>query len=240
MNSEIHLMLDVAMENKEEFIFAVNQSTDLHQLKQIINDICITECVTNFDNITDHTQFAKNISEHNCGQLVNSLYNHKEFIGFSCSNSILDSFQNGTKILLRNIINKNPIKQFPVVNEMELMKKMQGGNLNFEDMLYAFKKVEEIGTSSIGSMLGIKITPDIIKGLNQQKAIINSMTKKERNNPTIINQSRIERISKGSGVSIEMVKKLCETINYMKGNAGNFMKMMSNPSMMANFLGKSN
>ena len=50
-----------------------------------------------------------------------------------------------------------------------------------------------------------KISDDVI---NQQIAIINSMTKKERADPDIIKASRKIRISNGSGTRVQNVNKL--------------------------------
>ena len=46
------------------------------------------------------------------------------------------------------------------------------------------------------------------KLINHQIAIINSMTKKERSEPSVIKASRKIRISKGSGTRVQDVNKL--------------------------------
>jgi signal recognition particle subunit SRP54 len=62
------------------------------------------------------------------------------------------------------------------------------------------------------------------------KAIIQSMTKKERKDPSIINGSRRKRIANGSGTSVQRVNKLLkqfmETQKMMKrmGGMGKMMK----------------
>ena len=48
------------------------------------------------------------------------------------------------------------------------------------------------------------------------KAIIDSMTNYERENPTIINGSRRERIAKGSGTSLQKVNQLLKQFKQMK------------------------
>ena len=54
------------------------------------------------------------------------------------------------------------------------------------------------------------------------ETIIYSMTEDERNNPKIINSSRINRISRGSGTSVQEVNKLIKQFNQM----GKMMKML--------------
>lgn len=46
------------------------------------------------------------------------------------------------------------------------------------------------------------------KLLNQQEAIVFSMTKKEQKNPDILNASRKKRIASGSGTTVQQVNML--------------------------------
>ena len=54
------------------------------------------------------------------------------------------------------------------------------------------------------------------KDLLWTQAIISSMTKAERENPSIINGSRRARIAKGSGRSISDVNRLIKQFNQIK------------------------
>ena len=63
--------------------------------------------------------------------------------------------------------------------------------------------------------------------LKWTEAIIGSMTKKERLNPSIINGSRRERIAKGSGRSVNEVNKLIKQFNQIKV----FMKKSQNMNL---------
>lgn len=65
-----------------------------------------------------------------------------------------------------------------------------------------------------GNKLG-KINVDE-KQLLHTKAIIQSMTVKERKNPQIINASRRKRIAAGSGTSVTEVNKLLNGFNQAK------------------------
>jgi len=63
------------------------------------------------------------------------------------------------------------------------------------------------------------------KMLEKNKAIIQSMTVKEREDPNIINGSRRQRIAKGAGVPVSDVNQLIKQFNQSK----EMMKMMKNP-----------
>ena len=67
----------------------------------------------------------------------------------------------------------------------------------------------------------IKIDP---KDIAHIEAIIYSMTKEERRNPSILKASRKIRIAKGSGRSVEEVNRLLKQFEEMK----KMMKMMKN------------
>ena len=75
------------------------------------------------------------------------------------------------------------------------------------------------------------------KQLLKNRAIIQSMTEKERENPDIINGSRRIRIAKGAGVQVTDVNQLIKQFNQSKemmkqlknnkrGGMANLMKMM--------------
>ena len=59
----------------------------------------------------------------------------------------------------------------------------------------------------------IDIDDNAFKGI---EAIINSMTPKERSHPEIINQSRRNRIAKGSGTTIQDVNRLMKQFDNMR------------------------
>lgn len=95
-----------------------------------------------------------------------------------------------------------------------LQKKMASETFTLSDMLDQLENVEKMG--SIESMLdmmpglaGQISAEDIDKaGFKRQKAIIQSMTLKERENHHIIGPPRRKRIAKGSGTSVAEVNKL--------------------------------
>ena len=95
-----------------------------------------------------------------------------------------------------------------------LQKKMATETFTLSDMLDQLENVEKMG--SIESMLDMmpglagQISADDIDkaGFKRQKAIIQSMTLKERENHHIIGPPRRKRIAKGSGTSVAEVNKL--------------------------------
>ena len=95
-----------------------------------------------------------------------------------------------------------------------LQKKIATETFTLSDMLDQLENVEKMG--SIESMLdmmpglaGQISAEDIDKaGFKRQKAIIQSMTLKERENHHIIGPPRRKRIAKGSGTSVAEVNKL--------------------------------
>lgn len=110
-------------------------------------------------------------------------------------------------------------------------KRMRQGKYDLEDFLTNLKQIKKLGPlENILKMLpqarkmglnNVSVDP---KELAHIEAIISSMTKEERKNPAIIKATRKQRISKGSGCSVEDVNKLLKQFEQMK----QMMKMMNN------------
>ena len=104
----------------------------------------------------------------------------------------------------------------------ELEKKFRENSFTFDDYLVQLESVKKIG--NIKDLLGM--IPGIggkIKNLDiderqmlVNKAIIQSMTPKERRNPEIIKASRRQRIANGSGTSIQQVNQLLKSFEQSK------------------------
>jgi signal recognition particle subunit SRP54 len=91
-----------------------------------------------------------------------------------------------------------------------------------------------------GGAAALKQAKDKIneKELYQQMAMINSMTAKERHDPDILNNSRKQRIAKGSGMDVQELNKMLKQFEQMqhmmkKMKGGNLMKMMRGVKGMA-------
>ena len=99
---------------------------------------------------------------------------------------------------------------------LRMAKKMKENTFDLEDYLEQLSNMKKMG--SMKDML------DMIPGMSRQlkgqdlnvdekqlektKAIILSMTMKERRNPSILNASRRRRIAKGSGTQVQDVNRL--------------------------------
>ena len=106
----------------------------------------------------------------------------------------------------------------------KLAKRVQKGQFNLEDMLSQLKQVERMGDLKgiIGMLPGLGKMGDQLKNANiddkalgRQKAIILSMTPKERKNPDLIKASRKRRIAAGAGMDVQDVNKLLKQYQQM-------------------------
>ncbi|HEX3074689.1 MAG TPA: signal recognition particle protein, partial [Ignavibacteriales bacterium] len=120
----------------------------------------------------------------------------------------------------------------------ELEEKLIKNQFDFNDFLKQIKLIKKMG--SLKSILGmipgvgaqIKDADIDDKQLVKVEAIIQSMTKQERNSPKILNGSRRMRIARGSGTSIQDVNRLVKQFGEMQ----RMMKMMSNPNAGKNLM----
>ena len=104
----------------------------------------------------------------------------------------------------------------------KLAKKMQSNKFDMNDLLSQFEQIEKMGSiSSILNMLpGVsgKIKEEDIdeRKMPRTKAIILSMTKKERERPSLIDAKRKRRIAAGSGTRVEDVNNLLKQFDMMQ------------------------
>jgi len=112
------------------------------------------------------------------------------------------------------------------IDENELKKeseKMMSGDFTLDDMLKQMKKLRRLG--SLGGLL--KLIPGMPSISDEQKEkaeqemknfeiIINSMTKEERANPSILKNSRKIRIAKGSGKTSYDINRVIKKYEQMK------------------------
>ncbi len=107
------------------------------------------------------------------------------------------------------------------VDEKKAMK-IASGDFTIEDFISQLDSMTKMGPiESMLSMMGlgkVKIPKSQIKEQEEKmkrwKHVVNSMTKKERNNPEIVNHSRAMRIAKGSGVDEKIVRDFIK--NFLK------------------------
>mgnify|MGYP001193048709 FL=1 len=106
----------------------------------------------------------------------------------------------------------------------ELEEKMRTMSFTFDDFLEQMDQVKKMGPldelismlPGANKMKGLKNIQVDEKQLSHVEAIIQSMTKQERQDPSIINSSRKKRIAKGSGTTVSQVNRLLKQFNEMK------------------------
>ncbi|MGI6123820.1 MAG: signal recognition particle protein [Acetivibrionales bacterium] len=121
---------------------------------------------------------------------------------------------------------------------MELEKKMRTATFTLDDFLDQMQQLKKMGP--LNQILGMLpgMNAKALKGVDlddkqfsRTVAIIQSMTKQERNDPSILNAKRRIRIANGSGMTVTDVNRLLKQFEDMKKimkqlSGGNAKKMM--------------
>jgi len=129
-------------------------------------------------------------------------------------------------------------QQFDEKEAAELQKKIRKNKFDFNDFYGQIQQLKKMGNMKdiMGMIPGVgKMMKDVEVDDNAFKAIeaiIQSMTPYEKGNPDSINQSRRNRIAKGSGTNLTEVNRLIKQFEDMR----KVMKQMSNPAAMANMM----
>ena len=131
-------------------------------------------------------------------------------------------------------------EQFDEEEAKKLQRKLARNQFDFNDFLAQIEQIKKMGNiKDIMAMIpgmgkavkDLDIDDNAFKGV---EAIIRSMTPKERANPDIINNSRKERIARGSGTTMQEVNRLMKQFEQIRktmknvagGKMGNLMNMM--------------
>jgi len=128
-------------------------------------------------------------------------------------------------------------EQFDLEEAKKLEKKIRKNQFDFNDFLGQIQQIKKMGNiKDLAAMIpgvgkaikDVEIGDDPFKNI---EAIIYSMTPKERQHPEILNQSRRNRIAKGSGTNVQEVNKLIKQFDQTR----KMMKMVSgmSPAKMA-------
>ncbi|NQW36389.1 MAG: signal recognition particle protein [Flavobacteriales bacterium] len=131
-------------------------------------------------------------------------------------------------------------EQYDEVEARKIQKKIAKNQFGFDDFLKQINQIKKMGNMKdlVGMIPGAgKMMKDVDidnNAFNGIEAIIQSMTLKERQEPTSIDASRKKRIAKGSGTSVQEVNQLMKQFNQMSkmmkmmqgGGAKNMMNMM--------------
>jgi signal recognition particle subunit SRP54 len=121
-----------------------------------------------------------------------------------------------------------------------ITKKIQKGEFNFDDFLAQMESLKKLGSmkSIIGMIPGLSQAAGQLKDFDFEnsvemkriKAMISSMTKKERLSPSLLNNSRKRRIAQGAGLSQIEVNRFFKQFE----NASKMAKRFSGKGGMAN------
>ena len=104
----------------------------------------------------------------------------------------------------------------------DLERKMRENSFTLSDYLQQFEALKKMGGASAlmgmlpGSKLKLKESDIDEKRIERLRAIILSMTPKERDNPQIINASRKRRIALGSGTTVQEINQLLKQFDQAK------------------------
>lgn len=125
---------------------------------------------------------------------------------------------------------------------MKIAQRMKKGEFDLEDMADQLKQMEKLG--GMGGLMGMMPGVAKIKGqinekgldkdLKRQRAIISSMTPRERRAPKLLDAKRKRRIAAGSGTKVEEINKL---LKMHRGMADMMKAMGKNKGMMSRMAG---
>jgi signal recognition particle subunit SRP54 len=124
--------------------------------------------------------------------------------------------------------------------------KMLSGDFNYRDFVKQLKTIRKMGPmreimAKIPGLSGMmdQIPEEALdeKELDRTLAMISSMTKTERARPAVMNESRMTRIAKGCGRTVQDVRDLHERFLQAQKMMKNMGNMMKNPAAMNNMAG---
>jgi len=120
----------------------------------------------------------------------------------------------------------------------KLTQKIKKGKFNFNDFLEQMESMKKMGSmkSILGMMPGMGNMSKALKDFDMEnsselkniKAMVSSMTKKEREDPDLLNNSRKGRIAKGCGLEIVEINRMIKQFK----NAGKMAKKFSGKNGM--------
>lgn len=122
----------------------------------------------------------------------------------------------------------------------ELEQKLLKQQFNLDDYLAQMQQMKKMGPLQdlVKMIPGVNASALSNASIDEKKlgrieAMITSMTKKERANPSILNSSRKKRIADGSGTRVQEVNMFLKQFDQMQ----KMMKQFSNPKKMKRFAG---
>ena len=130
-------------------------------------------------------------------------------------------------------------QQFDEEEAKKLQRKIARNEFNFNDFISQIQQIKKMGNiKDLAAMIpgvgkaikDVDIDDNAFKGI---EAIINSMTAKERENPSLINGSRRKRIAAGSGTTLVEVNRLLTQFEQTR-KAMKMATAMKNPMKLMN------
>ncbi len=130
-------------------------------------------------------------------------------------------------------------QQFDEEAAKKLQRKIARNEFNFNDFMAQIQQIKKMGNiKDLAAMIpgvgkaikDVDIDDNAFKGI---EAIINSMTAKERENPSLINGSRRKRIAAGSGTTLVEVNRLLTQFEQTR-KAMKMATAMKNPMKLMN------
>ena len=121
----------------------------------------------------------------------------------------------------------------------KMMKRFKKGQFNMNDLKSQLEQMQKMGGMEgvMGMLPGMKKMSGKMadagiddKMITRQIALIQSMTKKERANPTLMQASRKKRVAKGAGQEVSDLNRLMK----MQRQMGDMMKKMGKGGMLKN------
>ena len=114
-------------------------------------------------------------------------------------------------------------EQFSIENARELEAKMREQTYSLDDFMEQIQQIKNMGPLEDLLAMIPGVNSKMLKGVNVDdagfdkiEALINSMTKEERDKPEIIGKSRKTRIANGSGVDVRELNKLLKQFKELK------------------------
>lgn len=130
-------------------------------------------------------------------------------------------------------------KKIKESEQARMQRSFESGNFTLEDFAQQMNMMNRLGSISslikyIPGLGGMKIPQEVLeqgeKEMRRFKAIIGSMTPKERIQPNILDASRRKRIARGAGVEVADINKLIQRFEQMKQYA----KLVNKPGGLNN------
>ena len=140
----------------------------------------------------------------------------------------------------KELIPESPRKVIDEKDAESMMKNLEKGKFTVNDFMKQMDMMKNLGSmASIMKMIPgmggvLKQVGDLSPAEDEMKrmrVIINSMTNTERDNYKLIKESRINRISKGSGTTEAQVRDFISKFRQMEKMMGGMMQMMKGGGM---------